>query len=63
MTLLEKLSNISSDCFIAYCIKEMVKQAKTEQEVVAEIKSISKENPPIMEAVLGPSLFKEIMSC
>lgn len=60
-TLIDQLSALPGDTFITMAVKNWIDEGVCEERIVKELRSISKDNPPLMERALGTELFTQIM--
>jgi hypothetical protein len=51
--LLNHLRNVNDNSFIGLCIQQILLRENELQELLQELKSISKENPEIMIPIIG----------
>ena len=51
--LMNQLRNVSDDSFIGFCIQQILQREEELQQLLSELKTLSKENPEIMIPIIG----------
>lgn len=60
--IINQLAELQSEGFVVYCIKQWIKNGVSAEHIIGEIRSIAKDNPPMMERALGTELFTQIIA-
>jgi len=60
--IIQQLSDLPTNSFVGWCIKQWINSGMSAEKIIAEIKSIAKDNPPMIENILGKDLFNQIQN-